>query len=158
VGKRVRCPWSSQPMVVGPGKPFGAAEWAACEDPRAVYIASPRLCTDRKMRLIHCAITRGSEQFTLDEWARRAVEVGEALADGIIATVSPDSVRSHIQSGPALECLAPVVGTSWIMVTGFPRFADSVRDQAPNPFLPLEWNAEWFTSTVRALAAHIYES
>ncbi|MBA4188342.1 MAG: hypothetical protein C0467_10090 [Planctomycetaceae bacterium] len=26
----------------------------------------------------------------------------------------------------------------------------------PNPFVPLEWNPEWLTSTVRDLAAHIY--
>ncbi len=30
------------------------------------------------------------------------------------------------------------------------------RDLVPNPFLPLAWNPDWFTSTVRDLAKHIY--
>jgi len=36
--------------------------------------------------------------------------------------------------------------------------SDVYRDVTPNPFLPLEWNAEWFTPTVRQLASHIYEN
>jgi hypothetical protein len=35
-------------------------------------------------------------------------------------------------------------------------FADAYRDFVPNPFIPLEWNSEWITSTVRDLASHIY--
>src|SRR5688572_30566131 len=157
VGKRIRCPWSSQSMQVFRGKPFGAVQWAECDDPRAVYITSSGLCTDRKHRLIVCAITRGSEQFELDHWARLAVEVGESLADGIKPAYSPESIRRHIQAGPALACLEPFAGTSWIMFPN-PRIADVVRDQTPNPFLPLAWKPEWFTSTVRDLARHIYDA
>jgi hypothetical protein len=36
-------------------------------------------------------------------------------------------------------------------------FADAYRELFPNPFVPLEWNPDWFTSTVRDLAARIYE-
>lgn len=36
--------------------------------------------------------------------------------------------------------------------------ADVLKDIIPNPFVPLEWNPEWFTSTVRGLAVHMYES
>jgi hypothetical protein len=36
--------------------------------------------------------------------------------------------------------------------------ADGFRDLVPNPFLPLAWKPEWFTSTVRDLAAHIYDA
>jgi hypothetical protein len=35
---------------------------------------------------------------------------------------------------------------------------NAYRELFPNPFVPLEWNPEWFTSTVRELAAHIYEN
>jgi hypothetical protein len=37
-------------------------------------------------------------------------------------------------------------------------FAAAYRELFPNPFLPLAWNPDWFTSTVRDLAAHIYTS
>lgn len=30
------------------------------------------------------------------------------------------------------------------------------RDLVSNPFVPLVWKPEWFTSTVRDIAAHIY--
>ena len=36
-------------------------------------------------------------------------------------------------------------------------FADAYRELFPNPFVPLTWQPEWFTSTVRDLAAHIYD-
>jgi hypothetical protein len=32
------------------------------------------------------------------------------------------------------------------------------RDLVPNPFLPLAWKPDWLTSTVRDIAAHVYES
>jgi hypothetical protein len=32
------------------------------------------------------------------------------------------------------------------------------RDLVPNPFHPLTWNPDWFTSTVRDLARVLYES
>lgn len=34
--------------------------------------------------------------------------------------------------------------------------AEVYRDLVPNPFVPLAWNPDWFTSTVRDLAQHIY--
>jgi hypothetical protein len=36
-------------------------------------------------------------------------------------------------------------------------FANAYRELFPNPFVPLAWQPEWFTSTVCDLAAHIYE-
>jgi hypothetical protein len=36
--------------------------------------------------------------------------------------------------------------------------ADTYRALYPNPYVPLAWDLAWFTSTVRALAAHIYNS
>jgi hypothetical protein len=36
--------------------------------------------------------------------------------------------------------------------------ADAYRELFANPFVALEWNLEWFMSTVRDLAAHIYEN
>jgi hypothetical protein len=35
-------------------------------------------------------------------------------------------------------------------------FADVYRELFGNPFIPLVWNPDWFTSTVRDIAAHIY--
>jgi len=32
------------------------------------------------------------------------------------------------------------------------------HDLLPNPFVPVAWNPEWLSSTVRDLAAHIYDS
>lgn len=39
-----------------------------------------------------------------------------------------------------------------------PLAADLLRDLVPNPFLPLAWKPEWFTSTVRNLAHVLYDS
>lgn len=59
----------------------------------------------------------------------------------------------------ALACVTAVATKGW----QFPEeiseaLANAYRDVFPNPFVPLEWNPEWFTSTVRGLAAHMYES
>jgi hypothetical protein len=32
------------------------------------------------------------------------------------------------------------------------------HDLLPNPFVPVAWNPEWLTSTVRDMATHIYAS
>jgi hypothetical protein len=37
-------------------------------------------------------------------------------------------------------------------------FAQAYRELFANPFLPLAWKPEWFTSTVRELAAHICDA
>ena len=37
-------------------------------------------------------------------------------------------------------------------------FANSYRELFPNPFVPLAWKPEWFTSTVRDVAAHVYDA
>jgi hypothetical protein len=37
-----------------------------------------------------------------------------------------------------------------------PLAAELFRDLVPTPFVPLTWDHDWLTSTVRALATHIY--
>lgn len=158
VGTRIACPWSSQPMWVGGGKPFTAAEWDETNDPRLLYLTSGFPRSDRKLRLTVCAIAREFQVSESQPWARVAVEAGEALADKLRPTVPPELIRRHVEAGPALACIGPYVETSWITPPApNPRTADVLRDQVPNPFVPLEWRREWLTSTVRALAAEIYE-
>jgi hypothetical protein len=37
-----------------------------------------------------------------------------------------------------------------------PLAAELLRDLVPNSFVPITWNPDWFTSTVRGLATHIH--
>jgi hypothetical protein len=58
----------------------------------------------------------------------------------------------------ALRCVSNVPQLQTEDITESTRLlaTDLLRDLIPNPFVPLEWNPEWFTSTVRDLASHIY--
>jgi hypothetical protein len=58
----------------------------------------------------------------------------------------------------AQRCLHvdPQLQSSDITERNRPHAANLLRDLIPNPFIPLEWNHDWFTSTVRELAGHIY--
>jgi hypothetical protein len=58
----------------------------------------------------------------------------------------------------ALRCLSsdPQLRPDDVTERNRPHAANLLRDHIPNPFLPLEWNPDWFTSTVRELAGHIY--
>jgi hypothetical protein len=162
VGRTISCPWSSQPMLVGGGTPFDGTEWDRCRDPSVLQGALLALrirFSDRKRRLMTCGIARLIQSPDPGAWTELAIETGEALADETPPPLSPEVIRRHLPPGLGHECIDPRP----LLYTNVAEHDDHLvaqvyEDQFPNPFVPLEWNPEWFTSTVRDLAAHIYES
>jgi hypothetical protein len=147
-------------MVVPRSKEFGADAWASTDDPRVLHLTLEALgvrLSERKLRLTSCAIARRRDPGELEPWTGRAIEVGEALADLEPPPFLPHDVREHCPGELALTCIEPTPQSAWA-TQSFPdrTAADAVRDQIPNPFVPLEWDAAWFTVAVRDLATHIY--
>ena len=155
---------------------FDAAEWDDCETP-LLLVRCAEACghyaSKRKRRLVTCAMARVAMDWQNDRDLRLAIECGEALADGYSPPIQPERVRHALsprwtdnaafqESELALQCLAEPLEGGW-RITSERGLSDSVlasiyHDFTPNPFVPLTWNPDWFTSTVRDLASHIYES
>jgi hypothetical protein len=175
VGKSVACPWSGTPTVVRRETPFGAGEWEGLSSHRVLVAAVWGLgleLSERKALLFACGVARCALNWKQDDGSRLAIECGEALADGRTPPLPPHVARRGLQPGRAigddpefrvaLRCLEtpaprrPTFGGQW---GGYeaPELA-VFRDLVPNPFLPLTWNPDWFTSTVRDLARTMYEA
>jgi hypothetical protein len=107
VGRRVACPDSGARFVVPPGgRPFGDDEWRACQVPQLVvrylYLRG-RVPSDRKCRLLRCAHCRRSWHQLPDERYRRAVELAERFADGLVGEAERQAAEAAVnQIGRAL--------------------------------------------------------
>jgi hypothetical protein len=125
--------------------------------------------TPRQERLFWCGLARiHSDRDQSNNWLRSAIEFGEKWAETGSPPFGVDDLQralAHRNESPnendweliAGVCVANVPSHSYI--PSDPAFdrarADLYRDLIPNPFLPLTWNPDWFTSTVRDLASHI---
>src|SRR4051812_42038154 len=67
--------------------PMTESEWNACADPQKMldYLEDRGLLTDRKQRLVDCACVRRAWHLLLDGRSRRAVELAEEYADGLVS-------------------------------------------------------------------------
>jgi hypothetical protein len=129
--------------------------------------------SDRKLRLLACGVARTALEWKSVSGYRVAIDCGEALADNRRPPLPPEVARPSCIAASAvggvtpgsrlaLRCLEPVVRRRYSGI--FPDHTNAFeaieiatfRDLAPNPFVPLAWNPDWFTSAVRDLAAHIY--
>ena len=163
-------------MNVRGDSPFRADEWEALSFHRELVAAVQALrleLSERKCRLLACGVARCALNWQEEAVYRQAIECGEALADGHAPPVPLGTARRGLAPGwgrrrePAENSVA-----SQCLETPDPRrptFAGQqhgyeaaemavFRDLVPNPFVPLTWNPDWFTSTVRDLATHIYAS
>jgi hypothetical protein len=174
-GERIACPWSGATFRVHSltsAPPFGAEEWDACRSAVVLGLAVREThdnISNRKWRLFACAVARAVLDWKSNYGHRLAVELGEALADGqrppqSIQVVKnpaapiwdPRAVSPHDEL--ARRCIAETA-ESWPM-SGLADVSDELvvsllREFFPNPFVPLDWNPDWFTTTVRDLARHI---
>jgi hypothetical protein len=121
--------------------------------------------TPRKMRLMCCAAARTRFCVTDDAKFREAVALGEEWADTGSRPRGIEAIRRYLSknAGPldgaavGVLCLAEKPDVSGTVPFPLAELrAAMYREQFGNPFVAPEWNPEWFTATVRGLAAHIY--
>jgi hypothetical protein len=121
---------------------------------------------------VSCAVARIGFDWCKNSWFRWAVEAGEEWADTGAPKPGVDDVRRRLLNRPTRRrandrdwvevglcctamCPEPILPNFRPGVQEL--FAEAVRELIPNPFVPIDWKADWFTSTVRDLARVIYD-
>src|SRR5438093_417452 len=63
------------------------AKWLTCADPHSMleFLRTGSRVSDRKLRLFGCACVRRIWHLLTDEQSRRAVEMSEGFADGLVS-------------------------------------------------------------------------
>ncbi|AMV24449.1 hypothetical protein VT84_08630 [Gemmata sp. SH-PL17] len=173
---RVECPRCQHRTLYPSAEAFGSAEWDTASRPEYFYgclTALDRVPSSRKRRLLYTTVARTGFDWRRDRWFRLAIEFAEQWADtdrpqfGIddivrslrrqtprISTASWDAQQVAVGS---LSATPPVPTENFRPATQH-AFADAYRELFPNPFVTLEWNPNWHTTTVRDLAQHIYSA
>jgi hypothetical protein len=77
------------------------AEWLACNDPATMLEFLRGKASDRKCRLVACACCGLAWPFIADDRNRRAVELGERLADGATELLELATIRASTRDGTA---------------------------------------------------------
>jgi hypothetical protein len=156
------------------------AGWLASDDPRPMLECVQTKSSERKLRLLVCAVCRRHRDKITKSEFREAIEVAERYADGLAtedervqawrATDYRSQRRSHSSLARFLAGAHDAVSGSgdfsepdWYALHSFRRTqADAaqarfLRDIFGNPFRPVTLDPAWLTSTVVALARGIYE-
>lgn len=155
--------------------------WLTSGDPTEMlgWLYRTRRVSERKARLLVCAVTRSMWGQLTDGRSRRAVEVAERFADGaaeegerLAAARAAEHATWDLGGGSApdaahLACLAvdPGVGVDPLAAAGSVahdpdrtrEFAGLVREVFGNPFRPLLLEPAWLTPTVVSLSRAAYE-
>jgi hypothetical protein len=90
------------------------AEWNVCNDPRVMleFLRDNAKGSDRKLRLFGCACCRRIWHLLCDERSRRAVEIAELLADGLVTEAAAEAAGDAAAevAGEDIQGVAEVVG------------------------------------------------
>lgn len=150
---------------------FGCVEWDSSDDRGAMltcYRALGKGVSRRKVRLLYCGIARTQFGSCRNRWFLEAVAAGEEWADSRIEPPQRDDLAGRLSANWRRDEEWRIVASMCVSRLSDRWFenlqpdrewavAPMYREVLPNPFVPLEWNPDWFTSTVRDLAAHIHE-
>jgi hypothetical protein len=148
---------------------FGRAEWDASDRPATMLLCVRLLgcaTSPRKNRLLVCHLARAAFADCTDPWFRAGLECAEVWADAGAAPPEARGLRAYFAtrdqfgsgSLPALALHVEDEVARWEAHHSDPHGAKGVCELFANPFAARVWNRDWFTSTVRDLAAHIYNA
>ena len=160
------------------------AEWLACTNPQRMLFFLRGRASDRKLRLFACAYCRLQWNLLTDERSRKAVEMAEEYADGLVS-----EAECREAAGAALavdqtnlpELYAYAATAAWYTIyykaevaAGTTCDADAMewyaehekemphpmllREVFGNPFRPVVVDSAWQTAGVISLAEEIYRA
>ena len=155
---------------------FGRVDWETRGDPEsmlAVLRAMRPLPSARKLRLAYFRTARADMGTSAQAWLKEAMVLGEERvgtdcrpSDGVELRdrqVAASTLRLHeecLDELLMLKCITDPLLDLFATLDTAQRMRGPpvLHDLFPNPFLPLTWNPEWFSSTVRTLAANMYDT
>jgi hypothetical protein len=159
-------------------------QWLACVDSLAFVgtdVLPPHLARwggARKSRLIACGWCRLHWAELPDERSRKAVDAGEAYAEGILGAsellgsylAAEAATRQEIEGhwrtvAWANSCAHPIDDSAWVSAVAYSDHGEAdraaiaalIREIVGNPFRPIRINAAWQTPAVLALAQAAYD-
>jgi hypothetical protein len=189
-GESIECPGCMGFVMLPQMRQFGEEDWPTCENPQLalVYLTFrhlDHLLSNRRRRLLGCAVCRHHWTCLPDKRCRHGVDVAEKFADTLVgvtelfeahADVSlvvaelrrqesvTDDLRWACRVQEVLEVGAPF-GESLLQpptaLTSCPADCIRLREIVGNPFRPVPLDPAWLTwnrGTVRRLAETIYET
>jgi hypothetical protein len=181
-GESVFCPSCGRHLAPQVLRPFGEADWLACDDPAVLAECAWEKVTDRKRRLFLCACCRRLWDQLPDPRSRAAVEAAERFADGLAGSAelrrAADGARAVGRAGAApgdvswLAVEAANLGTSSFSLLDAVRkrhpppelegvaLTPLLRDLFGNPFRPVSVDPAWLAwegGTARRLAEGVYQ-
>jgi hypothetical protein len=163
------------------------AEWQTCEHRYPMIVELGAKATDRKLRLLACAVCRLEWHLLIHEASRSAVSVAEEYADGAVDEVERDATarlandvaarlgmsRLHADIGytatdawytlnriarAAISPSCDADATEWYAENGVKMpHSQLVRELFGNPFRPVPVDPAWLTPAVIAIAETIYD-
>jgi len=159
------------------------AEWFACEEPTQLLNHLRTTASARKVRLVYCAACRDIWDELTDPRYRRAVEVAELFADGLVSdderAAAWDAVATNgaslfdpLRKATMLTAARRVSPPNCLYYLSQPRTGHDanalrerarvrgvalVRDIFGNPFAPVAFDPAWRTDTAIAVARQMYE-
>jgi hypothetical protein len=161
------------------------AEWLTCADPETMLPFLRGKVSNRKLRLFACACYRRNWPSLKEPWHRRAVEMAEAYADGLVSRKELEAARRDASGAPiraastsrffqevelaavesaALGASGTNVGVGQIaqwrarVAAECEAQAGLLRDIAGNPFRPVAVEEAWQTSAVVGIAQRSYDA
>ena len=150
-------------------KPVTEHEWAT-GDCRRMVVHARRIGTDRQIRLLLCGFTRLHAALLPNDECRRAVELAEGYADGVLPYRRLLAGRVALETaewpvGDLMDCLYQVTEPRLgLAVCDLPQLRDRDTQRAllrcvfGNPFRSVAFDLRWRTESALSLARTAYDT